>query len=116
MALKLQSFKFVAVNHQFIYGKGIKPEERIKFEPEYLKISGIACFDEEEQVCYILDSFKEFKKSKDDLVDLFGSNKVVILGNGILKLDNNYNYRLELDSYNMDTYVWNLDISTKGKK
>ena len=117
MALKLQSFKFVSVNHQFIYAKGLKPEERFNKDPEFLKISGIACFgDGECQVCYILDSFKEFNKSKDELVDLFGSENVVILGNGIIKLDNNYNYRLDLDSYNMDTYEWKLDITTKGKK
>ena len=117
MALKLQSFKFVVVNHQFIYSKGVKPEEREKLDPEFVKLSGIACFDNfDVRICYILDSFQEFKMSKSELTELLFTNNVVILGNGILKLDNNYNYRLDLDSYNMDTYEWKLDITTKGKK
>lgn len=117
MALKLQSFKFVVVNYQFIYAKGVKPEDRDKLDPEYVKLSGIACFGEGEcQVCYILDSFKEFNKTKGDLIKSVNLDNCVILGNGIINLDNNYNYRLDLDSYNMDTYVWNLDITTKGNK
>ena len=68
MALKLQSFKFVVVNHQFIYAKGVKPEEREKLDPEFVKLSGIACFDNfDVRICYILDSFQEFNMKKSEL-------------------------------------------------
>ena len=114
MALKLQSFKFVVVNHQFIYPKGTKSEDKFKLDPEYVKLSGIAYSGDEYQVCYLLDSFKEFGISKDQFIDYLGDCNLVIIGTGILKLDNSYNYRLDLESYNLNSYVWKLDISTKG--
>lgn len=112
MALKLQSFKFVCVNHQFIYPKGTKEEDRPNVTPDYVKISGIATSNGKDlQTCYLMDKFSEFGKSKDQLSSALNSN-IVILGNGILKLDNSFNYRLDLDAYNFGSYYWHLNIDT----
>lgn len=115
MALKLQSFRFVVVNFQFIYPTGTKKEDQEKLDPEYLKISGIATTDGKENIIsYIMDKFTEFGLSKNDLSSLLLSNSV-ISGNGILKLDNRYQYRLELDHYDIGKYFWHLNIDTSKK-
>ena len=116
MALKLQSYKFVVIDFSFIYPKGTKQEDQEKLDPQYVKISGIAIDENNRQkICYIMDSFEELKIQKTKLFNLL-SSRSVILGHGILKLDNSYNYRLELDAYCMGSTFWNLTLSTQEEK
>ena len=42
MALKLQSFRFVVVDFNFIYPKGTQKEDQENTDPQYVKISGVA--------------------------------------------------------------------------
>lgn len=118
MALKLQSFRFVVFDFTFIYPTGTSKEDQEKTDPQYVKISGVACSGNnwsERKVCYIMDSFDEFKLQKTKLFNLL-SGKSVIIGSGICKLDKNYNYRLELDSYNLGSTFYDLKFSTQEEK
>ena len=118
MALKLQSFRFVVFDYNFIYPKGTQKEDQEKTDPQYVKISGVAFSGDkwsERKVCYIMDSFGEFKLNKTKLLNLL-SGKSVISGCGICKLDSNYNYRLELDSYSLGSTFWDLKFSTQEEK
>ena len=115
MALKLQSYKFMIISCAFIYPKGTKEEDRENITPEYLKFSGFVDYNGEMLVCHIFDKFSEFGKTKNEIKSLTMSRSC-ISGQGICKLDNNYNYSLQLSSYEFGKYFWTFDIGTKEFK
>lgn len=112
MALQLNNFKFCVTDYSFIYPKGTKEEDKSSTTPNYLKLSGFAINDQKVYTaCYIMDTFKEFGLTVKELQDLLRTG-CVVSGKGVISIDNSYNHKLELDSYNFN-YLWDLKISNR---
>ena len=113
MALKLQSYDFLIITMAFIYPKGTKEEDKSKTNPEYVKFSGFVQDDDGYYtVCHIFDKFEEYGKTKDQLSSLTLS-RACISGKGLLKLDNNFNYSLQLQNYEFGKYYWDFELGTQ---
>lgn len=111
MALKLNIYHFCVTDYSLIYPKGTKEEEKPNTVPNYIKLCGFAQDPNKNLMsCYVMDSFKEFGLTVQELRSKLFSG-AVITGNGVISMDSNFNHRLDLDSYSFN-YDWTLSIKT----
>ena len=104
MSLQLSNFKFCVTNYTFSYPEKADQDYKDKHDPEKVSLKGFVVYPDGKKLsCYLKDDFTSFGFTKDELISKLNSD-CVISGSGLCKLDWQYQYKLELTSYNFGTY------------
>lgn len=112
MALQLSNYKFFVTNWTFNYPQNADDKYKETHDPEKVSLKGF-CIDStgKKLSCYVKDEFKNFGLTMDEFLNKLLSD-CVISGQGLCKLDWQYNYKLEMLSYSFNEYYY-IKVITK---